>query len=193
MRQLLELKWRLLPLLAAIAIICIPFIEGFWSKHQVTATAEAAEAVLESKPSAPKIEGIPTRIVIPSLAIDLPVVTQTYSERTKTWPVSAHEANYASNTTPANNTHGETLIYGHNNRQVFGPLLNMHPGDLTYVYTNNGHVFKYSYIASYDISPNKLSIFSDMAAAAAGLKLITCNGPYFEYRHLMSFRLIQAS
>jgi LPXTG-site transpeptidase (sortase) family protein len=159
----------------------------------VAQAAQTAESRLQSKKSTKTISGIPSRIIIPSLSIDLPVVSQKYSESTKSWPVSITEANYASSTAPLNNSRAETLIYGHSTRSIFGPLLNLKPGDVAYVYTNNDHLFKYSYDGSQDVTPYKLSIFQDMANAPAGLKLITCDGPNFEYRRLMSFKLLQAS
>ena len=193
MRRLLKLRWRLLPLLVAAVILCLPFLEGIWNRHQINQTAQAAQAQLDKNPKPAKISGIPNRIVVPSLAIDLPVVPQAYSTATKTWPVAPSVANYASNTAPANNTKGETLIYGHDNRHVFGPLLTMQTGAVVYVYTTNGHVFKYTYTGYQDINPTQVSIIDQMAKAPAGLKLITCTGAYFQYRHLMSLKLAQAS
>jgi LPXTG-site transpeptidase (sortase) family protein len=167
-------------------------LQNLWNHRQVSVAAETAQARLDTL-KADKVQGIPSRIIVPSIAIDLPIVSQSYNLSTKTWPVSPTNANYANDTAQANNTKGETLIYGHNNRRVFGPLLNMKQGDAVYVYTSNNHVFKYIYQASEDITPTKLSIFDDMAKAGPGLKLITCDGPYFEYRHLMSLKLLQAS
>lgn len=193
MRQLLALKWRLLPLAVAAAVLCIPFIEGYLNRHHASEAAHAAQLQLDKSPKPVKIQGTPSRILIPSLAIDLPVVPQSYSKATKTWPVAPSDANYATETALANNSKGETLIYGHDNRHVFGPLLNMPAGTLVYVYTSNKHIFKYSYTGYQDVTPTKTSVISDMAKAPAGLKLITCTGAYFQYRHLMSLKLIQAS
>jgi LPXTG-site transpeptidase (sortase) family protein len=193
MRQLKALKWRLIPLALAAVVLCIPLAENALNKHHVAKVAEAAQLKLDQTPKVTKIEGLANRIVIPSLAIDLPVVPQNYSPITHTWPVASSDANYATDTALNNNIKGETLIYGHDNRAVFGPLLNMPLGAEVYVYTNNGHIFKYRYAGSQDVTPTKLSIIDDMAKAPAGLKLITCTGAYFQYRHLMSLKLVQAS
>jgi LPXTG-site transpeptidase (sortase) family protein len=107
--------------------------------------------------------------------------------------VAEGAANYASETAPNNTTKGQTFIFGHNNRSVFGPLLNLKTGDEVYVYTTNGHVFKYSYDGAQDVSPRQVKLISDMAKAPAGLVMMTCDGPYFQYRHLMSFKIIQAA
>lgn len=194
MRRWLELKWRLLPLLLVAVVLLIPVANNYLRHKQVAAAAKTAQRQLQTTPPmAKQISGEPSRIIIPRLAIDLPVVRQTYSTTTKTWPVAASSANYATETAPLNNTKGQTLIYGHNNRAVFGPLLSLAKGDEAYVYSTNGHIFKYSYTGAEDVTPTKLSVISDMAKAPAGLKLITCDGQYFQYRHLMSFKLVQAS
>lgn len=194
MKQLLKLKWRLLPLIAAIAILAYPLAASLWHQHQASIAAHTAQASLRSSAKPVKIQGQPNRILIPSLNIDLPVVAQSYSTVTKTWPVAASTANYATETALINNTRGQSLIYGHSSRPVFGPLLDLKPGAIAYVYTNTGHLFKYSYTSSRDVTPTKTKIIPEMAQALTpGLKLITCDGPYFQYRHLMSFKFLQAS
>jgi sortase (surface protein transpeptidase) len=192
-RRLAAIKWRLLPLAVAAAVLCIPVFQSLKNKHEVSKEAQAAEIKLNKKPTHAKFEGTPNRIIVPRLSIDLPVDTQTYSYSLKSWPVSTNDANYAKETAQANNQRGETLIYGHDTRHVFGPLSDLQPNDTVYVYTDNGHIFKYAYQSSQDITPTKLSIIDDMAKAPAGLKLITCSGDYFQYRRVMSLKLLQAS
>ena len=192
MRQLLALKWRLLPLVLAAALLAAPFAINYWNRHQVSQAAQAADVKLQ-RPGASQMSGVPNRILIPSLSIDLPVVSQSYSPVSKTWPVASGVANYSKESAMINNFKGETLIYGHNNRSVFGPTLKMKPGDIAYVYSDNGHIFKYEYVSSQDVTPAKTEIFAQMAKSPAGLKLITCDGPNFEYRHLMSLKLLQAT
>jgi LPXTG-site transpeptidase (sortase) family protein len=192
-RRLLAIKWRLLPLVIAAAVLCIPIVGSYLSHQQAQKSANAAELRLSKNSDKRAIQGTPNRILVPRLAIDLPVVGQSYSNVTKTWPVATNEANYAKETALVNNTKGESLIYGHDTHNVFGPLTGLKAGDLVYVYTENGHIFKYSYTGAQDVTPNKISIIDDMAKASAGLKLITCSGDYFQYRHLMSLKLVQAS
>jgi len=192
-KRLLSLKWRLVPLALALVILCIPLTENVWTRHQISRAAQAAQVKLSVKPTAAKLQGIPNRILIPSLNIDLPVVSQSYSPALKTWPVSAATANYATETTLINNFHGQSLIYGHDIRSVFEPLLDLQPNAIVYVYTDNGHVFKYTYAGSHDVSPRQTTIVADMANQPAGLNLITCDGAYFQYRHVMNFKLIKAA
>ena len=192
MKRLLFLKWRLLPLVLALGVLLAPIAINYWNKHKVTVAAESADQKLETSEPV-RISGTPNRILVPGLSIDLPVVSQSYSTVLKTWPVAAGEANYATESAPANNIKGESLIYGHNNRHVFGPLLKLKTGDTVYVYTANGHIFKYSYLGSRDVTPEKTGIIKSLATAGPGLKMLTCDGPNFEFRHLMSFKLLKAS
>ena len=191
-RRLLSLKWRLLPLAAAALILSVPFAENVWTRHHISEAAQAAQLKLASEPKAVKLQGTPNRILIPSLNIDLPVVSQSYSPALKSWPVSAPTANYATETALINNFHGQSLIYGHDIRSVFEPLLSLQSKAVVYVYTDNGHVFKYNYAGAHDVSPRQTTIVADMAKQPAGLNLITCDGAYFQYRHVMSFKLIKA-
>jgi len=191
-RRLLALKWRLLPLLAAAIILCIPLAENAWSHRQISQAAQAAQLKLAAVPKTAKLQGAPNRILIPSLNIDLPVVSQSYSPALKSWPVSASTANYATETALINNFHGQSLIYGHDTRSVFEPLLGLKANAIVYVYTANGHVFKYTYSGAQDVSPRQTDIVADMAKQPAGLNLITCDGAYFQYRHVMNFKLVKA-
>lgn len=194
MRQLLALKWRLMPLVVAVAVLMIPVAGSVLDHNRAATDAKAAEIILGSRPRpGSRLQGLPSKIIIPSLSIDLAVVTQHYSPSIKSWPVSPSTANYAAETPLINNTRGQSLIYGHDTRGIFGPLVNLKPGAAAYVYTSDGHVFKYTFTGSTDISPQKIGIVDKMARMPAGLSLITCSGEYFQYRHLMAFRLLQAS
>jgi LPXTG-site transpeptidase (sortase) family protein len=144
-------------------------------------------------PQPARVEGAPSRILIPSASIDLPVVKGSYAPASNSWSVADDAANYALNTALLNNQKGETLIYGHNTRKVFGSILNMTPGDEVYVYSENNHVFRYHFTGSQNIDPARTDIFKTMTAGPPGLKLITCDGANFEYRHLMSFTLVGSS
>jgi sortase (surface protein transpeptidase) len=182
----------LLPLAAAAVILCIPLAENAWTRHQISEAAQAAQSKLSGQPETAKLQGTPNRILVPSLNIDLPVVSQSYSPVLKSWPVSAATANYATETVLINNFHGQSLIYGHDIRSVFEPLLGLKPNAIVYIYTDNGHVFKYTYSGSHDVSPRQTTIVADMANQPAGLNLITCDGDYFQYRHVMNFKLVKA-
>jgi LPXTG-site transpeptidase (sortase) family protein len=191
-----NLGWRLVPVYIALSVFAILPISNSMQHHRAAVAAHAAEARLKATQAAlpPLIQGQPSRILLPSLAIDLPIVPGSFDKQSGEWSVSTLYANYAINSAEPNNRNGQTLIYGHNNRYIFGPLLtSLQPGMVAYVYTDNNHIFKYSYVASKDISPNaSATVFKEMQKST-GLKLVTCDGSNFEWRHLMSFRLLQAS
>ena len=56
-------------------------------------------------------QGIPTRVQIPSLAIDLPVGVGTYDEASSDWLVDGTQAYYAAASVPSNDNNGNNLIY----------------------------------------------------------------------------------
>ena len=176
----------------ALAVALVPFWQYTLKLHEVSLRTQAAENRLQTQ-TFDKISGTPVRILIPSLAIDLPVVKGSYSTATQSWSVAGSSANYATNTALINNYRGQSLIYGHNNRHVFGTTLNLAPDAKAYVYTDNNHVFQYAFAGSQSIDPSRTDIFSAMSASGPGLKLMTCEGPNFEYRHYMSFSFVKAS
>ena len=161
------------------------------SKHRAEAQASKTDQKLSAVHQTAKISGIPNRILIPRLGIDLPVVVG--SQTNSGWSVAPSNANWADQTARANNYHGQTLIYGHNNRRVFGSTLSLNPGDTAYVYTVNGHSFKYAFSSSEDISPYAKDVFSRLASSGPGLVLMTCDGQAFQFRHFMTFSLVKSS
>lgn len=188
------LFWRVLPVHCLIAALLIVPI---WQKNQ--AIAEAAEAGRKADSSLgaskaeakPVISGVPTRIIIPRLGIDLSVIDGLYDASTEQWSVSSVAANYARNTPVANNKQDKTLIYGHRTSQIFGPTKNLLAGDKAYIYTSNGHLLKYSFSNTAVVTPIDITMF-DKLKGEPGLVLMTCQGVWDQERRLMVFNLEQA-
>lgn len=189
-----SLYLKLLPLYVGLAaLVASPFYLSYRHTQRVLAVANTARIQLEKRPKQPsEISGTPIRILLPDVAIDLPVVNGYYISATKGWYVSPVDANYAINTFPINNSHGTTLIYGHALVYVFGKTLNLKPGDTAFVYTNNGHIFKYSYSNSVTVNPSDTEIFSDLNTKQPTLKLMTCGGSWSQNRRFMTFNLVKA-
>lgn len=184
-----SLKARLAPLLVLAAVLTIPYVQHTWKLHSVAATAHAAEL----RPAVhQEVSGQPVRIVVPSAAIDLPVVHGTQNKTTQVWSVSPSAANYAATTAQPNNQGGQTLIYAHATDNLFGPLLSLRPGAEALVYTANRHVLTYRYRESRDVTPHQTGIFADLKHGT-GLVLMTCDGSVSQYRRLLAFNLVQAS
>lgn len=134
------------------------------------------------------ISGKPTRIVINEYGIDLPVDEGFYDESSNSWTLSESHAQFAMMTFLANNISGNTLIYGHGTDQVFGQLNELKPTATTtaLVYTDNNHLFSYSFQSMLDYTPEDTSIFSYSGPPI--LTIQTCSGPLSEWRSMFQFK-----
>lgn len=192
-----KLIWRLAPFYIAIAVLIGVY---FWHAYQNNAKAQKqlekdsrqAVAQLAKNPSViHKISGKPVRLVIPRIGTDVKVQDGYYVASQHAWTVSSDTANYATNTSPINNKTGKTLIYGHWFNNVLGKTRDLKPNDIAYIYTDNGHIFKYRYEDKTVIQPTDIWIFNNLGGKP-GLKLMTCEGTWAQHRRLMSFKLEKA-
>ncbi len=135
-----------------------------------------------------KIEGKPTRMVIPSLDIDLSIADGIYHSQSQTWTLSNDKAHYALMTAQPNNQAGNTFIYGHNRPAVFARLSKLAVGQTVTIYTDTNRVFTYRYRSAYETNPNDSSVFSYQGPPI--LTLQTCSGLWYQNRYLMTFDLI---
>jgi hypothetical protein len=152
-------------------------------------TVPVAAAVRPAS-SRPAISGRPVRIVIPASGVDLPVDPGYYNVATGEWTLSGYHAQFAMMSSLANDQGGDTFIYGHNNNYVFGALRHHTPlPDATaLVYTDNGHVFTYSFISSSSFVPTDTSVFT--YSGPPMLTIQTCTGGLNEWRTMYKFRFI---
>ncbi len=134
----------------------------------------------------PAITGTPTRILVPSLKIDLAVGVGSFDVTSNSWTIDASRAFYADISLPANNSNGRTLIYGHAQWQVFGNLPDIGPQAEAIVETDSGYEFHYSYQSKTDVAPTDTTIFS--ASGPPTLILQTCSGNWDAYRTMYSFK-----
>jgi LPXTG-site transpeptidase (sortase) family protein len=140
-----------------------------------------------AKKAIPATQGIPIRVVIPSLSIDLPIDIGTYNPEDASWTVDATRAYYADVSMPINNSNGTTLIYGHAQSTIFETLPQIQPDAEAIIYTDTGYAFHYRHTSVQQVSPNDVSVFT--ANGSPKLVLQTCIGAYSELRALFSFRL----
>jgi hypothetical protein len=133
------------------------------------------------------IMGKPVRIVIPDSGIDLPVDQGDYNPNDGSWTLSTERAQYAMNSTLANNSMGNTLVYGHGTDAVFGKLGATAPavGAEALIYTDNGHIFSYSFQSARDLTPADTSLFDYQGPAI--LTVQTCTGYFSEWRTMFQF------
>jgi len=143
---------------------------------------------LLSGPEVEKINlGIPIRIVVPSVGIDLPVKFGSYNSVDQTWTLDTESAFYADRSVPSNDSNGSTLIYGHARSGLFGQLPAIANGATAQVFTDSGKVFSYIFVSSRQVQPDDTSIFVN--SGPPSLALQTCSGPFDIYRTLVSFNL----
>jgi len=156
-----------------------------WAKPQPVITKQ------KTTPLPPKvISGKPTRIVIASSGIDLPVDDGIYDAAKGTWTLSDTHAQFAVITSPANDHAGTTFIYGHGTDAVFGRIGSNPPpvGTTAEVHTDNNHVFTYTLQAVKNYDPNDTSIFDDTSSGPPRLIVQTCTGAFSEWRTMFTFR-----
>lgn len=155
------------------------------------ASAAAASAVESSQKTTVAISGKPVRVLIPSAGIDLPIVDGTYDSVNELWSVSGTAANYATNTPLINNQKDRTIIYGHAIKSIFGNLQTVKTGDKAYIYTDNGHVFGYTYASTEIVKPENTEVFNKLSGQP-GIYVMTCDGLWSTERRIVLFNLENA-
>lgn len=135
--------------------------------------------------------GIPSRVVVDSVGVDLPVLTGSYNPTDRTWTLDEQSAFYADRSVPANDSNGITLIYAHARFGLFAKLPEIAEGATARVYTDSGKVFSYTFVSNRQVEPDDTSIF--VSSGAPMLALQTCSGPFDIYRTLVSFSLTGVS
>ncbi len=133
------------------------------------------------------ISGKPIRIVIPDSGIDLPVDEGYYNDADHSWTLSGYHAQFAMMSTAANDSGGDTFIYGHNNNNVFGALRHNTPaaGASALLYTDNGHIFAYRFDNARSLTPDDTSVLHYNGPPK--LTIQTCTGSIDEWRTLFTF------
>lgn len=186
-------KIQNLPLYATIVALDLCVAVAFGAILLPTPAAEKIEPLIVQRPIKHRItlQGIPVRVTVPSVAIDVRVKTGHYIASDTSWSIDGQTAFYADQTVPVNNSNGTTLIYGHDTWNIFGHLLTVARGAEANVYTSSGRIFHYKYQSSRQVSPSDVSVLDDSGPPT--LVLQTCSGLYDMYRTLVAFNLARVS
>lgn len=132
------------------------------------------------------ISGVtPSRISISSLGIDLPIYSETI--KNNVWPTTYSGAAYlASSPLPGNK--GNSIIYAHDFRDLFGPLVNAKIGDKVVV-TYPNHTKK-TFIIAYTsiVSPSESSILAP--SKDSRITMYTCTG-LFDSKRFVAVAILQ--
>ncbi len=113
----------------------------------------------------------PTEIMIPSLNLDLKV--DPGSIKSGVWQISANNATFlTSSSSPENG--GNTIIYGHNLKSIFGNLPYVSVGQKINVKTKSGKIYNYLVDKKYFVGPDRVDLVSPTNTPQ--LTLYTCWG-----------------
>lgn len=130
--------------------------------------------------------GQPVRVVLPDQGIDLPVDPGFFDPASNSWTLSGYRAHFAMVTKLANNHDGNTFIYGHNNKYVFGHIKTIQPGQKAIVYTDNNFVFTYTFESTVGVGPDDTSVLDYSGPPI--LTIQTCSGNWNEVRQMYEFK-----
>ncbi|MBC7707687.1 sortase [Polaromonas sp.] len=155
----------------------------------VASRSQASNQVAKSPETKPSHIGLPARLQIADIAVNVAITAGTYNPITEDWSVASDTAQYATDTPPVNDGAGTTLLYGHNNKLVFMPLFSLTPGTLATVITDDGQIFTYRFDTSNDVAPSDSQALKNNYAPT--MKLLTCSGPEFSRRTLFSFSFVK--
>lgn len=131
---------------------------------------------------------IPTRIIVSSVNIDLPVVESPFENGS--WVADARFASYAQGTPPLNSEVGNTLIFAHARSKLFKPILNAKSGDIVNIYSQS-KIYYYKIVDREIVSPYNVEVLKSPAKHI--ITLLTCFGDDDEYRLLLQGELIGLS
>jgi LPXTG-site transpeptidase (sortase) family protein len=159
--------------------------------HSITSSAIASTLPVEvaaEQASKQILTGKPVRIIISDIGIDLPIDEGRYNEADQSWSLSGYHAQYAMLTSLANDEHGNTFIYGHNNKYVFGPMKHINQGSVASIYTDNNKIFSYIFQSTYAVTPENTSVLYYEGPSI--LTVQTCSGAWNEQRQMYVFKFI---
>lgn len=188
------LFWRVLPFYAlVIGLIVLPIYNQRVSADTLySQTASDMKHVSSKAVPSGTISGSPSRLVVPALALDLKVVEGTFDKQVNQWTVDNSFANHSPLSTTSNNKIGKTLLYGHATTHIFGKNKNLKGGDKAFIYTENGHIFEYTFVNNKVIDEGDTGIYQELDGQP-GLALMTCIGFTNEQRLISNFVLSRAN
>lgn len=130
----------------------------------------------------------PAKIYIPKIAKVLSVSDGEVIDNR--WRVSATGVSYLlSSALPGES--GNSVIYGHNRKDILGSLPRVAKDDLIYVVLQNGQVVKYRVFETGQISPTQVEILKDFQDSR--LTIYTCSGFLDTARFVVVAKLDESS
>lgn len=120
---------------------------------------------------------VPIEVIIPSLNLDLPVDPGNIMDGV--WQISANNATYSTSSSPPGSG-GNTVIYGHNLKRVFGNLPYLSEGQKVSVKTKSGKLYHYTVTEKHFVGPDRVDLVSPTEEPT--LTIYTCWGAFDRQR-----------
>ncbi len=137
---------------------------------------------------APRV-AVPSRLVVDSLKIDMPVQRASFDTTSEQWTDNGLDASYAEESVPLNNSNGNTLIFAHAQWGAFAALPSIELGALASVYGEKGERYEYVAREIRQVLPSDVGVFSSLGSPR--LVLQTCSGPWDSHRTLVYFDFVR--
>lgn len=127
----------------------------------------------------------PTRITIPSIAADLPVLPAQIIDRK--WDITKDGVSYLV-TTPVPGSQGNSVMYGHNWSNLLGNLEKVKTGDIIEIKNSNGKTYTYIIHFISVVTPDETHIYSNTPDHR--LTIYTCTG-FLDSKRLVVTAILQ--
>jgi LPXTG-site transpeptidase (sortase) family protein len=186
---------KILPLygLTAMAFFFPFFYKSLATQKVIASNQERISQTAQNTVVKPAITALPANISLPRLDIHLNVEDGYYDPSSRQWTLSRQGAFYATGvTTPLSNKKSNTLIYGHNRPELLKPTEKLIKGDQLLIKGRNGKLFEYYYTHDNYASPEETSVLN-LPAEKPEVRLMTCEGTFYQYRRIMVFKLLKVS
>lgn len=128
---------------------------------------------------------LPVQIIIPSVGIDLPV--EVGGIKGGVWQISYDKATFLGSSAGLG-TGGNTVIYGHNKKAIFGNLPYLSLGQKIIVKTQSGELKNYEAYWKDFVKPDRVDLVS--ATDNEELTIYTCWGTFDQTRAVIKARPI---
>jgi sortase A len=128
---------------------------------------------------------IPVEIIIPSMKIDL--VVEPGEIENGVWKISDQNATFL-NTSAVPGDGGNTVIYGHNKRVIFGNLPYVSVGQKVTVKTKSGTLYNYVVEEKFFVGPDRVDLVSPTDTEE--LTIYTCWGAFDSQRAVIKAKPI---
>lgn len=128
---------------------------------------------------------LPVEIIIPSINIDLNV--DPGGVKNGVWQISSSKATFL-DTSAIPGTGGNTVIYGHNKKVIFGNLPYLSIGQEITIKTQDGKLHNYKAENKYFVGPDRVDLVSP--SSQEELTIYTCWGVFDQARVVIKARPI---